>query len=178
MAWGQIWQKFPKLLRFMALFPSLVGSITWPHFKACRVNNLATFVSLPFFWFMKDLFFLQGEWDKKQSIQKKNENCRVNNLATCPPKNMDKNVARLSTLRRPGYWPYFFLPQKAENLVFKILKKPYFSSVLGPKRENNLDSPPKQNHCTCKHNWPCSKCKEVLPLLGGCFFLGCFFCFS
>ena len=23
MTWGHIWQKFPKLLRFMALFPSL-----------------------------------------------------------------------------------------------------------------------------------------------------------
>ena len=26
-----------------------VKSKTWPHFKACRVNNLATFVSLSFF---------------------------------------------------------------------------------------------------------------------------------
>ena len=37
-----------------------VGSTTWPHFKACRVNNLATFVSLPSFLFFKNLLLSAG----------------------------------------------------------------------------------------------------------------------
>ena len=37
-----------------------------------------------------------------------------------------------------------FLSQKTENLVFKILKKNYFNSGLGPKRQTKLDSPKKQ----------------------------------
>ena len=73
----------------------VVGSTTWPHLKPCRVNNLATFVSLPFF---KNILLSAG----RMIFLKKNkalnnilsENCRVNNLATCPPKNADKNVAR------------------------------------------------------------------------------------
>ena len=36
-----------------------VGSITWSHYKACRVNNLATFVSLPFFVFREFLKALE-----------------------------------------------------------------------------------------------------------------------
>ena len=79
----------------------------------------------------------------KLSKSNYNENCRVNNLAACPLKTGHKNVARLLTLRWPGYWPYFF-EQKAENLVFKILKKPileYFGDQTGKQK---LDSPKKQ----------------------------------
>ena len=83
----------------------VVGSITWPHLKACRVNNLATFVSLPFLFF-KNILLSVGRMRFLKKIKlprTMNENCRVNNLATCPPKKYEQNVARLLTLRWPGY---------------------------------------------------------------------------
>ena len=44
---------------YIYIYMLAVGPITWPHFKAWRANNLATFVSLPF-CFSKIFFLLSA----------------------------------------------------------------------------------------------------------------------
>ena len=52
---------FLSLSLYIYIYIYAVGSLSWPHCKACRVNNLATFVSLPFLFFKNIL--LSAGWD-------------------------------------------------------------------------------------------------------------------
>ena len=113
---------------------------------------------------------------KKTKLKKMNQNYMVNNLATCPPKNADKKMDRLLTLRWPGYWPYFFDPKTGWKSSFKILKT-LFHSVLGPERQNNLDSPPKKSITFAHANiiGHVQNARKYFHLFGWLCFLGLFF---
>ena len=91
---------------------------------------------------------------KKQNI-KKNENFKVNNLATFPPKTVgikcgqviDPEVAKLLTLQ--------FGTQKKQKSTFQNPQKTYFYSVLVQMRQKPKLIKKNNNFCTCKHNLLC-----------------------
>ena len=122
--------------------------------------------------FLVSLYFLKegkkgnhAKTDRKKIRERKGKEKRVKKLWKTLSFLSLCVVGQRTTLR--------FWAQKAENLVFKLPQKPIFTVVWHQKDKKTRLTQNNNNFCTCKHNWPCSKCTEVLPpFFGGCFFLG------